>query len=111
MRCADHRSDADADEPRPHEPHHRRDACHRVAGYDGQVSHRRGPLADASRAGSVDFFDIDPFVQALFDLPAYLGIYCNGDICAADVNCDELINFFDIEPFVTCLFGTCAACP
>lgn len=50
-------------------------------------------------------------MQALFDLPAYLGIYCNGDICAADVNCDELINFFDIEPFVTCLFGTCAACP
>jgi hypothetical protein len=64
--------------------------------------------ADADCDGSVDFFDIDPFLAALFDNPGYLANadWC-GNNCAVDVNRDGGVDFFDIDPFVTCLFGVC----
>ncbi len=68
-------------------------------------------LGDADCDGLVNFFDIDPFITALFDLAAYQTVFCGGATCAVDVNCDGLVNFFDIDPFVECLFLNCAACP
>jgi hypothetical protein len=70
-----------------------------------------GVRGDANCDRSVDFFDIDPFLQALFDLPAYQAAYCGGSVCAADASCDGAVDFFDIDPFLACLFGGCAACP
>ncbi len=62
---------------------------------------------DANCDGSVDFFDIDPFVLAIFDPAAYAGLYCGGDMGAADCNADGDVNFFDIDPFLACLFEVC----
>lgn len=69
---------------------------------------RRG---DANCDGGVDFFDIDPFLQALFDPTAYAATHCGGTFANVDVDCSNAINFFDIDPFLTCLFDVCPACP
>jgi hypothetical protein len=65
-----------------------------------------GLEGDANCDGRLDFFDIDPFVLALFDLPAYQAAFpaCAGN---ADVNGDGGVNFFDIDPFVQCVMGGC----
>ncbi len=70
-----------------------------------------GERGDTNCDGNVDFFDIDPFLQALFDLPGYLATYCGGDICAADIDCSGQVDFFDIDPFLDCLFSSCPPCP
>lgn len=67
--------------------------------------------ADTDCNGVVDFFDIDPFLLALFDPAGYAAAYCGGDPCAADVDCSGIIDFFDIDAFLTCVFGGCLACP
>ncbi len=59
---------------------------------------------DANCDGSVDFFDIDPFVLALFDPAAYLAAFPNCDLDHCDANADGDVNFFDIDPFVDLLF-------
>ncbi len=66
---------------------------------------------DANCDGAVDFFDIDPFLLALFNPAGYAATYCGGDFCTVDVNCDESVDFFDIDPFIVCLFSGCAPCP
>jgi hypothetical protein len=66
---------------------------------------------DANCDGSIDFFDIDPFLTALFDLSAYEATYCGGAICTADGDCSGSIDFFDIDPILACLFEACQACP
>ncbi len=70
-----------------------------------------GGTADANCDGSINFFDIDPIVLALFDTPAYAAMYCGGCTCTVDTNCDGSVNFFDIDPFLECLFGNCTPCP
>ncbi len=70
-----------------------------------------GALADANCDGTVDFFDIDPFLQALFDPPAYQAAFCGGSFCATDTNCDGGVDFFDIDPFINCVFSGCEPCP
>ena len=70
-----------------------------------------GARGDANCDGAVDFFDIDPFLMALFDPPAYAAAFCGGSICAADADCSGIIDFFDIDPFLACLFGACPLCP
>lgn len=70
-----------------------------------------GERGDTNCDGSVDFFDIDPFLVALFDPSAYMATYCGGSICAVDVDCGGNVDFFDIDPFLACLFTTCPACP
>jgi hypothetical protein len=70
-----------------------------------------GLRGDANCDGAVNFFDIDPFLVALFDEAAYRQTYCLGNICAADTDCSETMNFFDIDPFLACLFGGCLPCP
>jgi hypothetical protein len=59
---------------------------------------------DVNCDGHVDFFDIDPFLLALFDPAAYAAAFPG---CSADINHDEHVDFFDIDPFLGCLFGAC----
>lgn len=66
---------------------------------------------DANCDGNVNFFDIDPFVLALFDPSAYQTLFCGGDACGIDLDCSGAINFFDIDPFLDCVFFTCPPCP
>ena len=60
---------------------------------------------DADCDGTVNVFDIDPFVMALTDLPAYTAQY--GCAANADCNCDGAVNVFDIDAFVSCMIGEC----
>ncbi len=61
---------------------------------------------DANCDGTVDFFDIDPFVTALVggqtDWEAQFG--CDF-VVANDINRDGTVDFFDIDPFVSLLVG------
>jgi hypothetical protein len=52
----------------------------------------------------VSFFDIDPFLLALFDPPAYEAqfSFCRHDL--ADLNADGSVNFLDIDGFIAALF-------
>lgn len=70
-----------------------------------------GARGDANCDGSIDFFDIDPFLTALFDLASYECGYCGRSICAVDVDCSGNVDFFDIDPFLLCLFDGCGSCP
>jgi hypothetical protein len=60
-------------------------------------------LGDANCDGAVDAFDIDPFVLALTNLPAWKAQYCGGDIFTVDINGDDAVDAFDIDPFVDIL--------
>ena len=67
---------------------------------------------DADCDGTVNSFDIDPFVLGLTDLAGWESAYPDCDWeCVLDVNCDGLINSFDIDPFVLCLTEGCPPCP
>ncbi len=70
-----------------------------------------GERGDANCDGAVDFFDIDPFLLALFDSSQYAATLCGGDFCAVDVDCSGTVDFFDIDPFLACLFTLCPPCP
>jgi hypothetical protein len=63
------------------------------------------PEGDANCDGQVDFFDIDPFLLALFDLPAWQATHCGGDTDTADLDDSGGVDFFDIDPFLAALFG------
>jgi hypothetical protein len=60
---------------------------------------------DMNCDGTVDRFDIEPFVQALVNPQLYLSLYPDCDINNADVNADGLLNVFDIDPFILLLEG------
>ncbi len=62
-------------------------------------------LGDMNCDGTVDRFDIEPFVQALVNPQLYLSLYPDCDINNADVNADGLLNVFDIDPFILLLEG------
>ena len=64
-------------------------------------------LADMNCDGSVDFFDIDPFLLALFDPAGYAAAYPSCNINNGDINEDTNVDFFDIDPFLECLFDGC----
>lgn len=66
---------------------------------------------DANCDGEINFFDIDPFIMALFDRTAYATLFCGADECTIDMDCSGEVNFFDIDPFVGSLFGETSACP
>ncbi len=59
---------------------------------------------DMNCDGSLDFFDIDPFVTAVFDAGAYGQAFPQCSIDKADVNDDASVDFFDVDPFVELLF-------
>ncbi len=54
---------------------------------------------DTDCDGMVNSFDIEPFLELLFDPKA---VPC--DSCSGDVDGNGDINSFDIEPFLECLF-------
>jgi hypothetical protein len=59
---------------------------------------------DVNCDGTVDAFDIDPFVLALTDQAAYEAKYPDCSyLCSADTNGDGKVDAFDIDPFVECL--------
>ncbi len=60
---------------------------------------------DMNCDGLTDAFDIDPFVLALTNPPAYAAAYPACDYMLADINGDGLVNAFDIDPFVVLLTG------
>ena len=62
-------------------------------------------LGDLSCDGSVNAFDIDPFVLALTDPDGYAAAWPDCDIMNADCNADGVVNAFDIDPFVELLIG------
>lgn len=66
---------------------------------------------DSNCDGSVNNFDIDPWVAALLsDEPAYLATGASANCwsqrsCWGDSNCDHAFNNFDIDPFVACILN------
>ncbi|MEW6251466.1 MAG: CHRD domain-containing protein [Planctomycetota bacterium] len=58
---------------------------------------------DCNCDARVDFNDINPFVQALSDLPGWQQQYPNCPLGNPDVNADGHIDFNDINPFVALL--------
>lgn len=55
-----------------------------------------------------DFFDIDPFLLALFSPAEYEILFPDCSLAQADLNADASVDFFDVDPFVTrILNGTC----
>jgi hypothetical protein len=64
-----------------------------------------GTLGDLNCDGTVNGYDIDPFVLALTDPDAYATAFGDCDIHNADVNGDGQINGYDIDPFVSLLTG------
>ncbi len=67
------------------------------------------PRGDANCDGFINFFDIDPFVLAVFDADGYAAALPECSLLSADLNVDFRVDFFDIDPFVDCLFA--AGCP
>lgn len=60
---------------------------------------------DMNCDGSVNNFDIDPFVLALVDRLEYQAAYPQCEWLLADVNGDGMVNNFDIDSFVELLSG------
>jgi len=58
---------------------------------------------DTNCDGTVDFGDINPFVQALTDGDAYLDTYPGCWPDNADINSDGSVDFGDINPFIALL--------
>ena len=65
----------------------------------------RYSLGDLNCDGTLDAFDIDPFVLALTDPPRYMATYPHCDLWLADIDGDGWITAFDIDPFVELLTG------
>ena len=63
-----------------------------------------GLLGDLNCDGTVNAFDIEPFLLALFEPNEYETQYPDCDINNGDTNGDGTVNAFDIEPFLTLLF-------
>ena len=63
------------------------------------IQNQGGPclLGDVNLDGVVDFFDIQPFIDALS---------MQGFQCEADVDENMMVDFFDIQPFINILAGT-----
>jgi hypothetical protein len=62
------------------------------------------PRGDLNCDCSVDTFDIEPFLLALFDPEQYARTYPECDLKRADINQDGAVDAFDIEPFLELLF-------
>jgi hypothetical protein len=78
-----------------------------IGAYEFQgTSYARG---DLNCDGSINGYDIDPFVLALTDSAAYSAAFADCDYMLADINGDGAVNGYDIDPFVQCLTG--GGCP
>jgi hypothetical protein len=86
-----------------------------IAGYDVVVKNDTGETTsevaylgvaircDSNCDGSVDFNDIDSFVQALIDRDAWEFEHGCDYLCVNDANRDGTVDFADIDLFVECL--------
>ena len=63
------------------------------------------PPGDVNCDRRTDFFDIDPFILALLDPPAYDAQYSFCRLDLADMNADGSVTFLDIDGFIAALFG------
>lgn len=66
---------------------------------------RASTLGDLNCDGVVNFDDINPFVLALSDPPAYQAQYPDCNIMNGDCNSDGVIDFADINAFIDILSG------
>jgi hypothetical protein len=73
--------------------------------WPGMIAGTPFDLGDLNCDGSVNAFDIDPFVLALTDPAGYAAAWPDCDIMLADINGDGEVNAFDIDPFVELLTG------
>jgi subtilisin family serine protease len=64
-----------------------------------------GLLGDMNCDGTVNGYDIDPFVLALTNPAGYQAAYPACQIGNADINGDGVVNGYDIDPFVSLLTG------
>ena len=64
-----------------------------------------GMPGDLNCDGTLNAFDIDPFVLALTDPAGYAAAYPDCDIMRGDINRDGRVDSFDIDPFVELLIG------
>ncbi len=74
---------------------------------DGTILLLRNPATrpgDVNCDARIDFFDIEPFLLALFDPAAYAAALPDCNLLTADTNGDGQVNFFDIDSFVALLF-------
>ncbi len=62
-------------------------------------------IGDVNCDGSVDFFDIDGFIEAIIDPAGYEAAYPDCDIMLADCNGDGSVDFFDIDSFIELVTG------
>jgi hypothetical protein len=60
---------------------------------------------DLNCDGTINGYDIDPFVLALTDTTGYALAYPDCDYMLADINGDGAVNGYDIDPFVLLLTG------
>jgi hypothetical protein len=74
-------------------------------GADGLYMADLARIGDINCDGSVNVFDIDPFVLALTNPTGYAAAFPDCSIYSADINEDGLVNAFDIDPFVQVLVG------
>ncbi len=79
------------------------DACGQTCTVAAQLDVYLG--GDMNCDGVVDFFDIDPFLLALFDPAGYQAALPHCDLRYADLDGNESVDFFDINPFLDALFG------
>ena len=59
--------------------------------------------ADSNCDGFINPLDIDPFILALTNRPAWEATYPCNYLCANDVNRDGAVNPLDIDPFIAAL--------
>jgi hypothetical protein len=90
------------------------DDCDITSGFSADVNGNGIPdecdiPGDLNCDGLVNAFDIDPFVLALADQPAYAVAYPDCYAMNGDVNQDGEVNAFDIDPFVLRLTGAAGA--
>lgn len=67
-------------------------------------------IPDCNNDGPIDAFDIEPFLDIMFDQAQYASDYPGLDgsmIYHGDANCDKAVDAFDIEPFLDALACTC----
>lgn len=68
-------------------------------------------LADMNCDGSVNAFDVDPYISALLYRAQYEADYPCCSYLLGDMNCSDALDSFDTDPFITAVTNGGAACP
>ena len=62
-------------------------------------------VGDLNCDGTINLFDVDPFILAVSDPAGYAAVHPMCDIAAGDCNADGTVDLFDVDPFVELLVG------